>query len=231
MRTAAILPLKGFAHAKSRLAEGLTAAQRAQLAQAMAADVLATLERSVAIAAVIAVCADDDARSLAAAHGADVVAERLPGGQSAAVMLGIARASQDGFERVLCLPGDCPALSADDLHALTAPPRSPAVTIVPDRHGTGTNALLLTPVDVIAPSFGEGSFARHCALARAAGVEPTVAPLPALALDVDTPSDLAELTRKRALLAPASRTRGLLEGTLAACAATVLAPGSAGAGR
>src|SRR5579875_3316941 len=213
MRTAAILPLKGFAHAKSRLAEGLPAAKRAQLAQAMAADVLATLERSVAIAAVIAVCADDDARSLAAAHGAAVVAERLPGGQSAAVALGIARAGQEGFERVLCLPGDCPALSAEDLHALTAPPRSPAVTIVPDRHGTGTNALLLTPVDVIAPSFGEGSFARH------------------LALDVDTPSDLAELTRKRALLAPASQTRQLLEGMLAVCAAAVLAPGGAGAGR
>ena len=41
--------------------------------------------------------------------------------------------------------------------------------IVPDRHGSGTNALLLDPPTVITPAFGPGSFARHAALAAAAG--------------------------------------------------------------
>ena len=48
--------------------------------------------------------------------------------------------------------------------------RGPEVVIVPDRHGTGTNGLLLAPPDAIAPSFGPGSCERHRALARAAGV-------------------------------------------------------------
>ena len=42
--------------------------------------------------------------------------------------------------------------------------------VVPDRHGTGTNALLLQPPDVMAPSFGEGSHARHLGNARGAGI-------------------------------------------------------------
>src|SRR3569832_665356 len=60
--------------------------------------------------------------------------------------------------RALLVPGDCPALDpteVDDL--LLAHPHSEArVTIVPDRHGTGTNALVLCPPDAISPSFGEG---------------------------------------------------------------------------
>ena len=85
--------------------------------------------------------------------------------------------------------------------------------IVPDRHGTGTNALLLTPPDVMAPAFGEGSFARHAALARARPARRCRSPTcRSLGLDVDTPDDLAAL--RRALAARpggAARTRALLE--------------------
>ena len=85
--------------------------------------------------------------------------------------------------------------------------------IVPDRHGSGTNALLLDPPTVITPAFGPGSFARHAALAHAAGATVRVRRLPSLELDVDTPGDLAAL---RAALGAArgsggaARTRALL---------------------
>ena len=72
-------------------------------------------------------------------------------------------------------------------------PAGPGVTIVPDRHGTGTNALVLAPPAVMEPSFGPGSCARHAALARAAGVRVRVVEVPSLAFDVDTPDDLAAL--------------------------------------
>ena len=68
------------------------------------------------------------------------------------------------------------------------------VAIVPDRHGTGTNALALAPPDAIEPSFGEGSCARHVAAAREAGVPFGVEELPSLALDLDTPADVVALT-------------------------------------
>ena len=77
--------------------------------------------------------------------------------------------------------------------------------IVPDRHGTGTNALLLTPPDVIEPAFGPGSFARHRAVGGGHG--PASPNLPSLTLDIDTPEDLATLL---AGSAAAPRTRALL---------------------
>jgi 2-phospho-L-lactate/phosphoenolpyruvate guanylyltransferase len=68
------------------------------------------------------------------------------------------------------------------------------VAIVPDRHGTGTNALMIAPPDAIGPSFGPGSFARHVAAAQDAGIEPAVARVWPLMFDVDTPEDLADLS-------------------------------------
>ncbi len=91
----------------------------------------------------------------------------------------------------------------------------PGVVIVPDRHGSGTNALLLDPPTVIAPAFGPGSFARHAALAAAADAKVRVGRLPSLELDVDTPGDLAALRaaleappRRRAAHARAARAAG-----------------------
>ncbi len=202
MRTVAILPVKTFGRAKQRLAGGFP--NRPGLAEAMVADVLDALARVDGLAEVIVVTA-----APVSAPGAHVVHDPVEAGQSAAAALGIAAARERGAERVLLVPGDCPALDPDEIGALLA--CDDAVVIVPDRHGTGTNALLLTPPDVMEPAFGEGSFARHTALARAAGVEPRVAELRSLGLDVDTPDDLAALHRALdARPGGAVRTRALL---------------------
>jgi 2-phospho-L-lactate guanylyltransferase len=83
--------------------------------------------------------------------------------------------------------------------------------IVPDRHGTGTNGLLLCPPDVIEPSFGPDSCARHQQLARDAGVAARLERPPSLLLDIDTGADLAALRDRLAgQEARASRTRDVL---------------------
>src|SRR4051794_6293688 len=202
MRTVAILPVKSFGRAKSRLAGAF--ADRPALAAAMVADVLDALAGVRALDAVIVVTAEQSAADAARAAGATVVHDPAEAGQSAAASRGIAAAGD--ADRVLLVPGDCPALDRGELTALLA--HTEPVVIVPDRHGTGTNALLLTPPDVMAPAFGEGSFARHAALARAAGAEPTVVDIPSLGLDIDTADDLAALRRAPGI---GPRTRALLE--------------------
>ena len=89
---------------------------------------------------------------------------------------------------MLLVPGDAPLLDAAELSALLARPEP--LVIVPDRHGTGTNGLLLSPVDAFAPSFGPGSLARHGRPRRPDRPAVRVDPLPSLVLDVDTPDDL-----------------------------------------
>jgi 2-phospho-L-lactate/phosphoenolpyruvate guanylyltransferase len=207
MRTAAILPVKSFSRAKQRLGDAHP--DRPRLAAAMVGDVLEALGGVAGLADLVVVTAEPAAAAAARAAGAHVVHDPEEAGQSAAAALGIAAALERGAERVLLVPGDCPALDPGEVARLLD--RSEGAVIVPDRHGTGTNALLLAPPDVFAPAFGPGSFARHAARARAAGTAVRVCELPSLGLDVDTPGDLAAL---RAALAArpghAPRTRALL---------------------
>jgi 2-phospho-L-lactate guanylyltransferase len=205
MRTVAILPVKSFGRAKQRLAGGFS--DRPELAAAMVADVLHALAQVPELDEVIVVTGQAGA---APDHGVTVVHDPVEAGQSAAALRGIDAALKRGAERVLLVPGDCPALDPLQVSALLR--HGEGVVIVPDRHGHGTNALLLTPPDVMEPAFGEGSFARHAARARAAGAALKVADVRSLGLDVDTPDDLEAL--RRALAAwpgGAARTRALLE--------------------
>jgi 2-phospho-L-lactate guanylyltransferase len=217
VRTFAILPVKRFPAAKQRLSDGLEPGMRAVLAEAMVRDVLAALERVRGLEGVIVVTNEPRAARPALASGAEVVPDEREAGQSPAAEAGIERALARGAERVLLVPGDCPALDPAEVEELLGEPAAaPAVTIVPDRHGTGTNALLLTPPDAMSPAFGEGSFARHTAAARDAGAALTVRHPPSLLLDVDTAGDLAAL---RAALAtrtgPPLHTTAALEALVA----------------
>jgi 2-phospho-L-lactate guanylyltransferase len=113
-----------------------------------------------------------------------------------AALAGIARAEADGAECVVLLPGDCPLLDPRELDRLLTGVPERYVAIVPDRHGEGTNSLVLRPPSAIVPSFGEGSRARHVEAARAAGIPFAVEEIPTLGLDLDTPADVIALTRE-----------------------------------
>jgi 2-phospho-L-lactate guanylyltransferase len=191
MRTLAILPVKSFGAAKQRLGSALGSGPRRVLAQAMFADVLASLRRVEGLDGIAVVTADPVADAAARSEGVLVLRD-TQAGQSAAASIGIEHALAEGFERVLLVPGDTPLLDPAEVGSLLAIRR--AVSIVPDRHGTGTNALVLSPPDAIAPSFGPGSLKRHVAAAEGAGVPSAVETIPTLMLDVDTGDDLAALT-------------------------------------
>src|SRR3954471_19919841 len=113
----------------------------------MVAGMLAGLASVDALDDVIVVTAEAAADEAAHAAGAHVVHDPEEAGQSAAASRGIDAAVERGAGRALLVPGDCPALNPAEVMQLLA--RTAAVVIVPDRHGTGTNALLLTPPSAI----------------------------------------------------------------------------------
>lgn len=197
MSTLAILPVKSFGAAKQRLAPALPGGSRRALAQAMLSDVLGSLGRISGVDAVVVVTADELAASAARNAGAEVVADTEQAGQSPAANLGVSHAGARGYERVLLVPGDTPLLDPGEVDGLLrrADAEQIGIVVVPDRHGEGTNALLLSPPDVIEPSFGPGSLRRHVEAAAASGVAHRVEHLPSLMLDIDTGSDLTELVR------------------------------------
>jgi 2-phospho-L-lactate guanylyltransferase len=192
----AVLPVKRFGAAKQRMAAGVTGRQRRNLAEAMVADVLEAIGRARAIERTVVVTGDPIAQELAAAAGAEVVPDPEDAGHIEAAQAGIARAEADGGERVVLLAGDCPLLDPRELDRLLTGVPGNYVGVVPDRHGTGTNALLLSPPNAITPAFGEGSRDRHVEAARQAGVPFGVEELPSIELDLDTPADVIALTRE-----------------------------------
>jgi len=192
----AILPVKRFSAAKQRLAAGLGGEERRTVMAAMVADVLEAIGAARTIERTILVTGDPAAQELAAGTGAEVVPDPEDGGHVEAALAGIARAEADGASCVVLLAGDCPLLDPRELDRLLTGVPGSYVGIVPDRHGTGTNALVLSPPDAIVPAFGEGSCARHVALAREAGVAYGVEELASLGLDLDTPADVIALTRE-----------------------------------
>lgn len=220
--TAAILPVKRFSNAKQRLGASVDDPLRLDLARAMVGDVLSALSECHSVALRIVVTTEESVADAARAQGAIVVEDSAEAGQSAAVALGLARALREGAERALCIPGDCPALDPHELESLLDAVANNEVVVIPDRHGTGTNGLLLSPPDAIAPSFGPGSCDRHLEIARAAGVACRIESPGSLLLDIDTGADLAVLRERLAnehTRAPRTRAvLGLVEEPWTLCA-------------
>lgn len=204
MNATAILPIKRFSRAKTRLADAIGAPGRAALLRAMLADVLDSIGEAQAVERVIVVTGEGRAERIAL-HAArklttplEVMQDPSDRGHSEAATLGIVRAKALGAQCVALLPGDCPLLDATELDGALGRMEPGRVAVVPDRHGTGTNGLLMAPPDAIGPAFGDDSRERHLDRASRAGWKAELEELRSLALDLDTPGDLTEL---RAVLA------------------------------
>ena len=210
VHTTAIVPVKGLPVANGRLDGQLSADERKRLAEALFLDLIMKLPRARYIDDALIVTADDSVARQARWFGHGVLVQESDQGHSEAASAGAQAAMAAGADRVVMLPVDCPMLAVEELDAHVG--RSPRTAlIVPDRHGTGTNALVLTPPDVFVPAFGPDSCARHVSRARAAGISFALEEIESLAIDLDTPDDLA-LLRDKLLLdpQPAPRTAKVL---------------------
>jgi 2-phospho-L-lactate/phosphoenolpyruvate guanylyltransferase len=205
----AVVPVKDTRQAKQRLAGVLSGAQRQELALAMLEDVLAVLARVDELAGILVVTADAAAAAIAARYRAGVMDEGARDGHTGAVAAAVRRLVGDGM---LAVPGDIPLLEPDDVRRLVSAHREAmrrgarAFIIAPARDEQGSNAVLCSPIGAVPLRFGEDSFFPHLAAARSRGIEPEVVRVPRIALDIDTPQDLALLlgtparTRAHALL-------------------------------
>jgi 2-phospho-L-lactate guanylyltransferase len=181
-----LVPMKPLAAAKERLGPALDPAERRRLSLAMLADVI---DAARGFDRVWVLQSDSDAAAVAAAAGVEAVDDPAPGaGLNASLDAATSRAVRLGTTGVLVVAADLPAVTSDDLLALC---ERPGTAIAPDRAGVGTNALWRSPGDAIGVAFGSASFGAHRVLAREAGVGMRVVERPGLAIDVDTPADLA----------------------------------------
>jgi 2-phospho-L-lactate/phosphoenolpyruvate guanylyltransferase len=198
----AVLPVKDLSGAKQRLAGVLSAKERLELSFAMLQDVLCALAASAGLAGILLVTRDPAVRRLAVRFGARVLVEQENRGHTAATSLGACILAQERVAGMVQVPADIPLATRDDVAALLrAHGEAPAVTLAPARDERGTNALACSPPDVLPLCFGDDSFFAHLRRARELGIKPRIVQRHGLALDIDTPDDLA------AFLAAPSETR------------------------
>ncbi len=192
-RVAAIIPVGTLAGAKSRLGELLDAEERQDLVEGFLARTVVAALAVDRLADVLVISPDRDVLARAAELGARTLRQRTRG-----LNRGLAEARADviagGAAAVLVLPIDLPFVTPEAIEAVVEPlvAGDRVVVLVPDRHGTGTNALGLRPPDVIGFAFGPSSRDAHRAAAEEAGA--TVIELDGpLTVDLDTPDDFVHV--------------------------------------
>ena len=191
---AIVVPVKSPRRAKYRLEAVLSEADRLRLALTMARDVFGAVSSLHPYGRFVI---SDDAEVLDEARrfGLEPLTDRVSQGQSAAVQQGFAAAWERGYTAACTVPGDVPAVTAEELQEFCSYRPEIEVLLAPDRECTGTNGLRLVPPHAITLRFGEDSFNLHQAEARRANRSLAVREVEGLRYDLDRPDDIVAFMR------------------------------------
>ena len=196
----ALVPIKPFAGAKTRLEGLLTRSECARLAEEMARDVLRALYSALDISGIAILSTEPRLATLvdaaSAAKPTRLYAERAGEDYRAALGRVAADLASQGARHLLVVPADLPTLSSGDIQQVLEGHRD-GVTVCPAAVDGGTNGLLLSPPTVIPFLYGPASAQRHLGAATAAGVTARAADITGFARDVDSPDDVRWLLGQR----------------------------------
>ena len=189
MTVAIVVPVKSPRRAKHRLESVLSEPERERLAGMMAREVFAAVSTLTSYGRFV-ISDDPEILEEGRRFGLEPLTDRVAQGQSAAVRQGFAAAWERGFTSALTIPGDVPAVTADELADLCAFRPEIEVLLAPDRERLGTNGLRLVPPHAITLRFGEDSLSLHQAEARRANRSFEIKDVEGLQYDLDRPADV-----------------------------------------
>ncbi len=189
MKTAAIVPVKTFSTAKTRLE--LSLEKKNKLCRIMLEEILHTISISPQIDSTVVVSKDADAIELADKFGAIALIEEREGGVNSAVALADKYLLEHGFDASIVFPQDIPFLKSQDIEFLfkfQSPPNF--AIIVPSRRFDGTNALVRMPVDLMETHYDEDSYRIHMRTAQKKTRNASLVFVRRIMMDVDNMDDL-----------------------------------------
>jgi 2-phospho-L-lactate/phosphoenolpyruvate guanylyltransferase len=188
-----LIPVKGLANAKQRLASLLDQPTRTKLAQAMLLDVLETLGTWTNRPGISIVTSDPFARELARRFEFQIIPDNANRSETDAIEMATRFCESRGVDSTLVIPGDIPLINAAELEQILEAAPDQGSLLVPAADGRGTNAAWRRPAGLFPLRFGNDSFKPHLIAARATQKPCVVLSLPGIALDIDSPSDLRQL--------------------------------------
>ena len=189
LRIGAIIPVKTFSRAKTRL--NLSQEKTEKICEAMLESVLQNVTRSPLIEKTVLVSKDEKALGIGKKFGAHGIYDESEQGVNSAVLLADNYFSQEGFEATMVFPQDIPLIQAEDVGTLyQMRTSSRCVLVVPSRKFDGTNALFRTPTNVMETHYDEDSYKIHMNTAEKRNASSALVLIRRIMLDIDDQSDL-----------------------------------------
>jgi 2-phospho-L-lactate guanylyltransferase len=206
MKTFAIVPVKRFENAKTRLSSMLDIDDRIRLSSLMLEDTLQILSVAASLTQVIIVSADKRAEAIATKYGANLLREEKDKGVNSAVALADIYCMKQTADATMVIPQDLPLLDAIDISKACelAENESRCIVICPSLRYDGTNMLLRKPPSAIATFYDTDSYNMHVKAAIKIGVPVKRFFSKTIMYDVDSPEDALQLIKEETV--PATRT-------------------------
>ena len=199
MKTFAIVPVKRFENAKTRLSSMLDTEDRIRLSSLMLEDTLQILSVAPPLTQVIIVSADKRADEIATKHGAKFLPEEKENGVNSAVALADGYCiEKEAADATIVIPHDLPLLDSIVISKACelAEKESTCIVICPSVRYDGTNMLLRKPPSVIATFYDTDSYNMHVKAALKLGIPVKHLFSKSVMYDIDTPEDALRLTKE-----------------------------------
>ncbi len=192
MKTAAIIPVKTFLQAKTRL--GLSSEQTEKICEIMLEEILGILSISPQIDKIIIVTKEKKALAIGKKFEVIPIIDNEESGVNDAVALADKYLLENGFEASIVFPQDIPYIKTQDLDfMLKFKSDSDFVIVVPSRRFDGTNALVRKPVNLMKTHYDEDSYKIHMSTAKEVTRDVSLVFVKRIMWDVDNMEDLTFL--------------------------------------
>lgn len=189
LRVGAIVPVKTFSRAKTRL--NLSLERTEQICRVMLESVLSTVSQSDIVEKTVVVSKDETALGIGKRFGAIEIYDQEELGVNSAVMLADSYFSKENFDASVVFPQDIPLIQVEDIKTLLdCQVSNRCVLVVPSRRFDGTNALFRMPLDVMETHYDEDSYKIHLTTAEKRNARSALVLIRRIMLDVDEASDL-----------------------------------------
>lgn len=203
MKIFAIVPIKRFENAKTRLSSILDTDDRIRLSLLMLEDTLQILSAVHSVSQLITVSADKRVGEIAVKYGANFLLEEKERGVNSAVALADSYCMKKAADATMVIPHDLPLLDSTDISKACelAENESTCIVICPSLRYDGTNMLLRKPPSVIATFYDADSYNMHVKAAIRLGIPVKRLLSKGLMHDIDTPEDALEIMKEETVTA------------------------------
>ena len=189
MKIAAIIPVKTFLNAKTRL--DLSQQQVEELCKIMLEEILHTLSISPQIEKIIMVTKEVKAIEIGKKFNTITIIDEKEESVNSAVALADKYLLENNFDVSIVFPQDIPFIKTQDIDFMLNYKMHPNFTIiVPSRRFDGTNALARMPIDLMKTHYDEDSYKIHMNTAKEHTLNVAMVFVKRIMWDVDNMDDL-----------------------------------------